>query len=63
MLNEQASDAAHRILVVPPTVRDGAVTLALLSAPDWRDSSAPISRTFVVRSRRVQALSYSRRKP
>jgi len=31
MLNEQASDAAHRILIVPPTVRDGAVTLALLA--------------------------------
>jgi signal transduction histidine kinase len=31
MLNEQASDPAHRILVVPPTVRDGAVTLALLA--------------------------------
>jgi signal transduction histidine kinase len=31
MLFEQASDAAHRILVLPPTVRDGEVTLALLA--------------------------------
>jgi signal transduction histidine kinase len=30
MLNEQANEAAHRILVMPPTVRDGAVTMALL---------------------------------
>jgi signal transduction histidine kinase/CheY-like chemotaxis protein len=30
MLQQPASDAAHRILVVPPTARDGEVTLALL---------------------------------
>ena len=31
MLIDQAGDAAHRILVLPPTIRDGEVTLALLA--------------------------------
>jgi hypothetical protein len=40
MLNEQASDAAHRILVVPPTVRDGEVTLERLTERHLQEVAA-----------------------